>query len=150
MPRNAFPHGQIDLPQNRNTPMNPPLAYPLANRLVELCRKGQFIEAIQETYSKDVVSVEAFAGPGQPSRAGHGLDHVLAKGKWWTENHTVHSSKVEGPFMHGDDRFAVYFEFDVTAKFEPMSGKRFMMKEVGIYTVQGGKVVHEDFYYTMH
>ena len=39
------------------------------------------------------------------------------------------------------------FEFDTTNK---QSGKRSQMKEVGIYTVNdGGKIVREEFFYTM-
>ena len=59
----------------------------------------------------------------------------------------MHSEKTEGPYLHGDDRFAVIFEFDATNKH---SGQRTQMKEVGVYTVDdGGKIVREEFYYTM-
>jgi hypothetical protein len=30
-----------------------------------------------------------------------------------------------------------------------MAGQRMRMEEVGMYTVQGGKIVREEFFYTM-
>ena len=65
----------------------------------------------------------------------------------WNENHQVHSAKVEGPFPH-NDRFAVKFNYDVTAKDGPQKGKRFQMEEIGIYTVKNGKIVREEFFYS--
>jgi ketosteroid isomerase-like protein len=43
----------------------------------------------------------------------------------------------------------VRFKFDVTAKSGPMAGKRFVMDEAALYTVKDGKVVHEEFFYSM-
>jgi hypothetical protein len=58
----------------------------------------------------------------------------------------VHDSSVRGPFPHGDDRFCALFEFEVT--FKP-SGQRFKMEEVALYTVEDGKIKHEEFFYSM-
>ena len=59
----------------------------------------------------------------------------------------VHDAKVEGPFLHGEDRFGMIFEMDVTEK---ASGQRSQMKELGVYTVDGaGKIIREEFFYTM-
>jgi hypothetical protein len=55
---------------------------------------------------------------------------------------------VKGPFPHGD-RFARYFDFDVTAKAGPMAGNRMQMQEVGLYTVAGGKITREEFFYSV-
>ena len=58
----------------------------------------------------------------------------------------VHESSTEGPFLHGSDRFAVVFAMDAT---ERESGQRMQMTEVGVYTVSGGKITREEFFYTM-
>ena len=50
---------------------------------------------------------------------------------------------VTGPWPNGD-QFIVGFDFEVT--FKP-TGQRFPMKEMGLYTVQNGQVVHEAFFY---
>lgn len=116
----------------------------VAEELVKLCSHGKFEEATKTYYSPDIVSVEAGAPPGQ-SRESKGLDAVLKKGEWWVANHEVHSVKVEGPLVAGS-HFAVTFKMDVT--FKPES-RRFTMEEIGIYKVQDGKVVYEEFFYSM-
>jgi ketosteroid isomerase-like protein len=115
----------------------------VGNKLVALCREGKFDQAMESLYHKDIVSVEAAEMPGMP-REMRGLQAVLGKGKWWNDNHEVHSATTDGPFPH-DDRFAVRFVFDVTRK---GAGQRFKMEEVGVYTVRDGKIVREEFYYT--
>jgi ketosteroid isomerase-like protein len=115
----------------------------IANRLVALCRQGKFDEA-RALYADDAVSVEAGAPPGG-QREAVGLAAIEAKGKWWTDNHEVHSAKVTGPWPH-DDRFIVGFEFDVTLK---PTGQRFTMEEAGLYTVKDGAIVREEFFYSM-
>ena len=114
----------------------------IANKLVELCSAGNFHEAIETLYSPEIVSVEAGAPPGG-SREVTGLDAVRGKGKWWQENHEVHSTTVEGPLVAGDF-FAVTFKLDVT--FKPQS-RRFVMEEIAVYKVADGKIVREEFFY---
>ena len=58
----------------------------------------------------------------------------------------VHSSSVDGPYLYGDDRFGVIFEFDATNK---ESSERMAMKELAIYTIAEGKIISEEFFYAM-
>jgi hypothetical protein len=115
----------------------------VADKLVKLCSEGKFHEATEALYSPDIVSVEAFAPPGQ-TRETKGIEGVRGKGEWWAANHEVHSVKVEGPLVTGS-HFAVSFKLDIT--FKPES-KRFTMEEIGIYKVADGKVVYEEFFYS--
>ncbi len=119
----------------------------IGKTLVDLCNKGKNLDAIDSLYSKDVVSVEA-AGNDEMPRETKGIEGVRGKNRWWYENHEVHSGKAEGPYPN-EDRFAVRFHYEVTAKNGPMKGKRFKMDEVGIYTVKNGKIVREEFFYDM-
>jgi ketosteroid isomerase-like protein len=114
----------------------------VANQLVKLCSEGNFVEAMNALYSPDIVSVEAGAPPGE-SRESKGIDEVRKKAQWWTDNHDVHSSHVEGPLV-ADSHFAVTFKMDVT--FKPQN-KRFQMEEIGVYKVNDGKIIHEQFFY---
>jgi len=116
----------------------------VADKLIHFCKEGKFEEAGNALYSPDIVSVEPFAAPGQ-SRESKGMEAVRAKGKWWVENHEVHSSTVEGPLVAGP-YFTVKFKLDVT--FKPQN-RRFTMEEIGLYKVADGKVVHEEFFYSM-
>ena len=107
--------------------------------------ESEIRDAIEELYADDVVSTEAQEAPGM-TRQVQGKQSVLGKNQWWAENHEVHESHVEGPFPHGDDRFAVIFKYDVTNK---PSKQRYKMEEVGLFQVQNGKIVKEEFFYDM-
>src|SRR5271168_2730184 len=116
----------------------------VADKLTKLCSEGKFQEAMEALYSPDIVSMEAGAPPGG-SREAKGIAAVAAKGQWWVANHEVHSSAVEGPLVAGS-HFAVTFKLDVT--FKPES-RRFKMEEVAVYKVVDGKIVYEEFFYSM-
>jgi len=77
-----------------------------------------------------------------------GVDEIKKKNEWWFANHDIHEGSAKGPFPNGD-RFAVIYNFDVTPKNGPMAGQRMRMEEVGMYTVEGGKIVREEFFYSM-
>ena len=118
-------------------------AHETGKKYVAFCKEGKNEAALDELFAKDAVSVEAGAPPGM-DRTATGLDAIRAKGKWWAENHTVHKAEVAGPYPH-DDRFAVHFTYDITQK---GSGNRFTMDEVGLFTVVGGKITREEFFYS--
>lgn len=114
----------------------------IAKKLVELCKQGKNLEALNTLFADDVVSVEAVAMPGAQQEV-KGLAAVKGKGEWWVANHEIHSAAVTGPWPHGD-RFVVGFQYDVTNK---PSGKRMKLDEVGLYSVRNGKIVREEFFY---
>ncbi|MEL7544001.1 MAG: nuclear transport factor 2 family protein, partial [Pseudomonadota bacterium] len=118
----------------------------VARRVVEANREGPQAtrEMFKTLYAADVVSVEAVAmesDGGDASGAGRearGHEAILGKHDWFDNAFEVHASSSSDPFFHGEDRFAVIYELDATTK---ATGTREPMKEVGIYTVQDGKVV---------
>ncbi len=122
-------------------------AFEVGNKLVEMCRAGDFRGALEAVYAEDIVSVEAqdLSGEGREVR---GLDAVRGKTEQWESSNEVHSCEVDGPYPH-DDRFTVHFKLDVTPNSGPMAGQRFQMQEVGLYTVKDGKVAREEFFYHM-
>lgn len=119
----------------------------VGEKLVALCREGRNMEAIDTLYSQDIVSIEAMGNEEMPAEMS-GIAAIKGKNEWWYQNHEVHSGSAEGPFPNGD-RFAVKFDYDVTAKSGPMQGQRFTMTEVALYTVRDGKIVKEEFFYSM-
>ncbi len=120
-----------------------PSAKDIGKDLVDLCKKGQNKTAIEKYYDQNIVSVEAAGMGGKPAET-KGLAAVMGKSEWWATNHEVHSVDVEGPFPHLDNKFAVVFRYDVTFKPEK---RRFKMHEVAVFTVAGGKIAREEFYY---
>ncbi len=117
----------------------------VGTKLVELCKQGKNMEAVETLYDHDIVSVEAQATPAMPAEM-KGIGAIRGKHEWRGANHEIHSASAEGPFVNGD-RFAAIFQYDVTAKDGPMKGNRFTMREVALYTVEDGKVVREEFLY---
>jgi len=111
----------------------------LAQAFTQLCKEGKFEEAGKRFWSDDVVSREPMEGDMAMLK---GRAAVEKKGEWWYTNHEVHSVKVEGPYVHGD-QFVVRFSMDVT----PKGGSRMSMDEVGLYTVKGGKIAEERFFF---
>ena len=84
-----------------------------AKKLVELCKQGKNMEALDILFADDVVSVEAAAMPSVQQEM-KGLAAVKGKGEWWLANHEIHSASVTGPWPH-EDRFVVGFQYDVEA-----------------------------------
>src|SRR5579859_4507960 len=100
----------------------------VAKAFTAMCRAGKFAEAGRTFWSDKVVSIEPMSGPMARLE---GKKEVEDKGKWWSENTTVHEVKVEGPFVNGDE-FTLRFEMDMTPK-----GKGRMREvEVALYKVK--------------
>jgi ketosteroid isomerase-like protein len=118
----------------------------IGKKLVAYCNAGKNDESIEELYADDVVSIEAAAPPAGGDRVTNGKAGCKAKHDWWTANNEVHGASTEGPYPHGDDRFAVRFVYDFTNK---PTGQRRKMDEIAVYTVAGGKIVREEFYYDL-
>ena len=117
----------------------------IAQKMIALCKQGKNAEALDTLFAADMVSVEAGTGPDGGEREARGLAAVKAKGEWWVNNHEIHSANITGPWPH-DDRFIVGFQYDITNK---PSGMRMKLDEVGLYTVLNGKIVREEFFYSM-
>ena len=121
--------------------------YEVGRKLVELCRAGKNLEAVNTLYAPDVLSLEVHGTEEMPARM-QGIEAARRKNQWWFDNHTIHSQDAIGPFPHGD-RFIVLHKMDVTAKAGPMAGKRMAAEEAALYTVRDGKIVQEEFFYHM-
>ena len=115
----------------------------VADELVSFCRVGKNLDAINSLYSPDIVSIESMGNEQMPQEM-KGIDAIRGKNQWWSENNEVHSATVDGPFVGNDDKFAVYYNYDVTSK---PTGKRNNMEEMALYTVKDGKIVREQFFY---
>ena len=118
----------------------------IGKKLVALLQNGRTLEALDTLYAPDVVSVEAQESPSFP-RVMEGLAAVRGKNEWWYANNEIHRAEMKGPFPHGD-RFALFLDYDVTAKAGPMAGQRMQMQEVALYTVADGRIVREEFFYS--
>ena len=113
----------------------------IANRLVELCSKGDFEGAQKELYADDAISIEPYATPDFQQET-KGLKAIFEKGRKWAEMvEESHGMSVSQPLV-SDTSFAVTMNMDVTMK----QRGRMSMKELCVYHVKDGKIVSEQFF----
>ncbi len=106
-----------------------------------LLAEGRIAEACETYWAEDVVALEDMPGPMARLQ---GAAAIAEKAAWWVSNHEVHSTRVERPWVHGD-QFIVRCTFEVT----PKGGNRTMMDEIGLYTVAAGEIAEERFFYAL-
>ncbi len=116
----------------------------VGEKLVDLCKQGKDLDAVKQLYDQNVVSKEAASPNNEPTET-KGVNAVVEKIKMWFDDHTIHSTKIKGPFPNGD-HFAVYFTYDVTNK---KNSQRFNMEEIGIFKVENDKIIKDKYYYDM-
>ena len=114
----------------------------IANELVAGCKEGREAENLEKLYATDAVSIEPMVY-GEMPRETAGVQGIKGKHDWWESQAEMHDFSVDGPYLHGDDKFAVNFTMDCTMK---DSGERMKMSEVAVYTVESGKIVREEFF----
>ena len=113
----------------------------IAQRLAELCNKGDFETAQTELFAHDAVSIEPFATPAFEKEI-RGLDNIIAKGhKFESMVERMNSMSVSEPIC-ADNSFALTLHMDVVMK-EQGAMK---MTELCVYEVKDGKIISEQFY----
>jgi len=114
----------------------------IAQELVAGCREGRTRANLDRLYAPDAISVEAADMGGGTTTTD--LAGIHGKHDWWEGAFITHGLTIEGPFLHGDDRFAVIFGMDVESR---ETGERTASREVAVYHVAHGKIVREEFFY---
>jgi ketosteroid isomerase-like protein len=113
----------------------------IANRLVALCRKGDFETAQKELFATDAVSIEPYSTP-EFEKETKGLDAILQKGtKFDSMVDKMHELNVSEPIIAGKS-FACTLRMHVTMKEKGAMD----MTELCVYQVKDGKVVSEEFF----
>lgn len=114
----------------------------VAKQLIELCRAGNNMEALEMLYSEEVVSIEH---PNAPNPKTEGKDAVRKKSMDWYDNVVeCHGGEISDPIIAGE-HFSCSMSFDVTFK----EGGRIQMEEICVYHVVDDKIVSEQFFYSM-
>jgi len=115
----------------------------VANRLIELCRRGEFTKAQDELYAQDAVSLEPEGAPGGSLGNARGLDAIREKGKAFDQTYEkIHGITVSDALVAGE-YFSIVMGLDATWK----QGGRYAMEEICVYRVRNGKIVLEQFFY---
>ena len=112
----------------------------VADRLVELCRMGQVLQAQEELYADNMVSIEPEHSPTPLTR---GKDAILEKGKMFAASiEERHGGSFGDPVVNGRF-FCVPTTLDATLK----GRGRMVLEELSMYEVKDGKIVFEQFFY---
>lgn len=112
----------------------------IADRLVELCRKGDMEGAQKELFAEDAVSIEASGGGGFEKET-KGIIAISKKGEQWNAMvEKVHAMEMSDPIL-APNSFACTLRMHVD-----MKGKGPMdIKELCVYKVKDGKIISEEF-----
>ncbi len=114
----------------------------VANKWAQLCREGKNLDCINELYADNVKSREM---PGSPNEVLEGKQNVWNKSKQWLDSvQEFHGSNISEPMVI-DNHFTSKMDFDVTFK----EHGRQKMEELGVFEVKDGKIVNEQFFYSM-
>jgi hypothetical protein len=106
--------------------------------LVALFNSGKAHEVPGLWHHKRIESIES------DGTVFEGRKGVAEKDAWWYANFTMHTARAEGPFV-GATGFAVVFEMEISPVAGEGAGQRTKVREVGVYTVEKGKIVREEF-----
>ena len=109
----------------------------IAERLVTLCRAGQFVEAIRELYAPDVRQSENGAAPGT------GRDQLAQACQGWLDSRVLHGMELLGVHV-ADDSFVLELRYDLTPH---ATNERLQWCEAAVYRVRDGRISDVRFYY---
>ena len=116
-------------------------AQEVASRLVQLCREGKNVEAINELYDDDIVSNEPEGSPMAGKTVGK--QAVLeSTNRWFDSVEQLHSVEISDPLV-SDGFFACTMKIDATYK----EHGRNVMSELCVYQVRDGRIVSDQFFY---
>jgi ketosteroid isomerase-like protein len=113
----------------------------VADRLVELCGKGDFESAQSELFADDAVSIEPYSTPDFEKET-KGKEAIKEKGdKWNAMVDAVHAMEVSDALI-ATNSFAVTMRMHVTMK----EKGEMDMTELCVYIVKDGKIISEEFF----
>jgi len=111
-----------------------PTPQEIGESLVALFNAGKSDEAESTWYHRKIDSIE------DDGSVFEGWKGVQEKGKWWKENFTVLSMKASGPYVCSAGFTVVY-----TGRVRMADGTEVNAHECGVYTVEDGRIVREQF-----
>lgn len=112
----------------------------VAHQLVALCRAGKFIEAQTELMAPDC---EQFEPTHAPVPSVRGLPAILEKERAFQATIAeMHRITLSEPVTAGHF-FSVSLDFDLTLH----DRGRVSLTEIGVYEVQNGSIMREQFFY---
>ncbi len=114
----------------------------IADQWANYCLVGNWDDAQKELYDNSCVSIEMPGAQGFPEKV-KGIEAIKTKGEKWSEMiQEFHGVQIDGPIVAGD-HFSATMKMDIT----PKDGPRRVDEEIGVFRVENGKIVSEQFFY---
>jgi hypothetical protein len=112
----------------------------VANRLVELCRQGNVLDAQEELFADDVTCIEP---PHGHSPTVNGKTAAIEKGKHFASMiEEVHGAQISDPVVAGN-WFSISWTMEATMKGQG----RQKLEEICVYQVKDGQIVSEQYFF---
>lgn len=112
----------------------------VANRYYELSSQNKDLEIVAELYGEDIECIEPTHSPMPGTKGKKNVTERLQQ--WFSQVKEVHDSDVTKPTVMGN-HFSVGMMIDLTMK----DGNRSKIEEVGVYQVEDGKIIKEQYFY---
>ena len=114
----------------------------VANLWLEMCKQGQFMECVDALYDDSITGREM---AGTPDDVVSGKQNVIDKSKAWLDSvKEFHGGDITAPVI-AQNHFTCKMSFDITFK---ESGRQ-LMEEVCVFEVKDGKIINEQFFYSI-
>ena len=115
----------------------------VARDFTALLRAGHFAAAGEQYWSPDVTSTEPAAQPGGLGTTVCGFVAVRNRCAAHFGAACIDEIGIDGPFITGD-QFALFLDLVLV---DPVSGVRQPISEIATYTVRGGQIAEERYFY---
>jgi hypothetical protein len=113
----------------------------IANRLVEICRAGQFDDAYKELFADNAKSIEPNESFGP--KVTEGLTNLLKKAEGFNSRvEAYHGITISDAVIAGD-----YFSISLAMDLKMHGRERGIIQEICVYHVQDGKIDSEQFFF---
>ena len=110
----------------------------IANRLIDLVRKKEFVQAYEELYADEVVSVDPIYADQPPLK---GLANLINREKQFLSRSEIHHIQISEPIVSGS-----YFTISLTMDFSPADADKKQLGELCVYKVGDGKIISQQFF----
>ena len=115
----------------------------IANDYAAMLAAGEALAAAQKYWADDIVCFAPVDPPSDQPVLATGKNAALARLALWLDGNGIGEVLIDGPFITGD-QFALFIDMEITRR---ATGARQPFSEIATYTVRGGAIVEERFFY---
>ncbi len=115
----------------------------IARDFTAMLRAGRFEAAGDRYWAPDVTSIEPADLPSGIRATALGIDAARNKCRARFGGARIDEIGIDGPFVTGN-QFALFLDMVVV---DPASGARQPFTEIALYTVRGGRIAEERYFY---